>query len=107
MAQLVEYNLAKVGVAGSSPVSRSTLEKSIMPDGMVLFLLPGNCNKLTGKMATFSLFLPEKDYHISFLGPILLLFRQKMENLSDSCILVAFFRQKTRKSLKKLNANFQ
>ena len=26
MAQLVEYDLAKVGVAGSSPVSRSLLE---------------------------------------------------------------------------------
>ncbi len=34
MAQLVEHNLAKVGAAGSSPVSRSELKEKDIPYGM-------------------------------------------------------------------------
>jgi hypothetical protein len=33
IAQLVEHNLAKVGVAGSSPVSRSRRRRSAPPSG--------------------------------------------------------------------------
>ena len=36
MAQLVEHDLAKVGAAGSSPVSRSK-EKGMIPKGIVPF----------------------------------------------------------------------
>ncbi len=40
MAQLVEYDLAKVGVAGSSPVSRSyTKDKGGFPEMEVRFFV--------------------------------------------------------------------
>ena len=39
VAQLVEYNLAKVGVAGSSPVSRSQQYEKRYPETDILFLI--------------------------------------------------------------------
>ena len=41
VAQLVEYNLAKVGVAGSSPVSRSQLRltESLYLQGLSVFFV--------------------------------------------------------------------
>ncbi len=38
VAQLVEHDLAKVGVAGSNPVSRSTKAITIICDGFFHFL---------------------------------------------------------------------
>ena len=41
VAQLVEHDLAKVGVAGSSPVSRSSgeLEESLISQAFLVFLI--------------------------------------------------------------------
>ena len=39
MAQLVEYDLATVGVAGSNPVSRSSKALDISDEMRVLFIL--------------------------------------------------------------------
>ena len=44
VAQLVEYDLAKVGVAGSSPVSRFNGERKVL--GFSLFLRFGNFRRL-------------------------------------------------------------
>ena len=45
VAQLVEYDLAKVGVAGSSPVSRSQHKKKDIRDGYPFFL----CSRPDGR----------------------------------------------------------
>ena len=38
MAQLVEHDLAKVGVAGSSPVSRSLMKKGVSDKEIPFFM---------------------------------------------------------------------
>src|SRR6478736_6642715 len=48
IAQLVEHNLAKVGVAGSSPVSRSELQRSERYIGGILKEWPGHTGTRRG-----------------------------------------------------------
>lgn len=45
VAQLVEHDLAKVGAAGSSPVSRSNIKKSDSKRNRSFFTCIGNKNK--------------------------------------------------------------
>ena len=45
MAQLVEHHLAKVGVAGSSPVSRSIIKISSIAFAVLLILVIGHLNR--------------------------------------------------------------